>query len=254
MFNQKMRRLHKIFSQTLFFAQAGLLMLRRNHSGLIAKLFTILAVTTLFLVNASHAELKGGYQLNKNRQKLDLYYADDQHIRADLDNKGQLVMKGADIWLLKRQGEQWLAVNADQVGGLLKAAQTQHPVQKLEPVSLRATDRSEVVAGYKGRVYIATSGDKTSELVLTDNLEVLALTSGWRKLAVKVGEHLDAEQAEQLQQVLNTLPAKGMGGLLREGDNLILVAVDNKITAVDADFPANTQMLKLPKLQLPNFN
>lgn len=229
-------------------------MLRRKRSHFIAKLFITLTATTLFLASASHAELKGGYQLNKNRQKLDLYYADDQHIRADLDNKGQLVMKGADIWLLKRQGEQWLAVNADQVGGLLKAAQANHPAPKLEPVSLRATDRSEVVAGYKGRVYIATSGDKTSELVLSDDAEVLALTSGWRKLALKVGEHLDPEQAEQLQQVLNTLPTKGMGGLLREGDNLVLVAVDNKIKAADADFPANTQMLKLPKLQLPNFN
>lgn len=229
-------------------------MLRRHRPHPIAKLLTTLAVTAVFLTNAAHAELKGSYQLNKNRQKIDLYFADDQHIRADLDNKGQLVMKGADIWLLKRQGEQWLAVNADQVGGLLKAAQAEHPVSKLEPISLRATDRSEVVAGYKGRIYIATSGDKTTELVLSDNPEVLALTSGWRKLAVKVGEHLGAEQAAQLQQVLDSLPAKGMGGLLREGDNLTLAAVDNKIKATEADFPANTQMLKLPKFQLPNFN
>jgi hypothetical protein len=224
-------------------------MLRRNRLYLAAMFFT-----ALFLANTSHAELKGSYQLKSGRQKLDLYYANDQHMRADLDNKGQLVMKDTEVWLLKRQSDQWLAVDADQVGGLLKAAQASHPMPKLEPVTLHATGRSEVIAGYSGRVFEATSGDKTSELVLSDNAEVLALTSGWRKLALKLSENLGAEQAEQLQQILNTLPTRGMGGLLRAGDDLILVAIDNKAKASDADFPANTQIVKLPKFQLPSFN
>ena len=175
-------------------------------------------------------------------------------MRANLDNKSQIVMKGSEVYLLKRQGDQWLAVNADQIGSLLKAAQASHPVPTLEPISLRATERSETVAGYSGRIYEATSGDKTSELTLSDNTQVLALTNGWRRLALKLGESLGAEQAAKLQQVLNTLPVRGMGGLLREGDQLTLVAVDTKANAADADFPVNTQMLELPKFKLPDFN
>jgi hypothetical protein len=208
----------------------------------------------LFLASASHAQLKGSYQLNNGKQKLDLYYVDDQHMRADLDQKNQIVMKGSEVWLLQKQGEQWLAMNADQVGPLLKAAQAKHQIPKLEPVSLRATERKETVAGFPGRIYQATSGENTSDVTLSDNAQVLALTNGWRKLALKLSENLGAEQAAQLQQVLNTLPTQGMGGLLRQGDQLTLLSVDNKIKAADADFPAATKVIELPKFQLPDFN
>ncbi|HSB95808.1 MAG TPA: hypothetical protein VLC91_05145 [Spongiibacteraceae bacterium] len=211
-------------------------------------------LTTLLFASASHAELKGSYQLNKGKQKLDLYYIDDRHMRADLDQKSQIVMKGNEVWVLKKQGEQWLAMNADQVGMLLKAAQTKHPLPNLEPVTLRATERSESVAGFPGRIYQATSGEHTGEVTLSDNAQVLALTNGWRKLALKLSENLGAEQAAQLQQVLNTLPTQGMGGLLRQDDQLVLLAVDNKIKAADADFPADTKVIELPKFQLPDFN
>jgi hypothetical protein len=204
--------------------------------------------------HTARAELKGSYQLNGGKQTLDLYYANDRRMRADLDHQNQLVMKDAAIWLLQRQGEQWLAVDSDRVSGLLKAVQAKHPTPKLGPIALRATERREVVAGYPGRVYQATRGDQTSEVVLSDNPEVLALTNGWRKLTLKLAESLGAAQAEQLQQVLDTLPAQGMGGLLREGDHLLLVAVDAKASAGGADFPAQTKMLELPKFQLPNFN
>ncbi len=229
-------------------------MLKRNRLSIIATLLATTLLTSTLLASAAHADLKGSYKLNGGKQQLDLYYANDRQMRADLDNKNQLVMKGAAVWVLQRQGEQWLAVNADQMGGLLKAMQAKHPVPAPGPISLRATERREVVAGYPGRVYEATRGDIISELVLSDHPEVLALTNGWRKLALKLGENLGAEQAEQLQQVLNTLPTTGMGGLLREGDQLLLVAVDAKAKANAADFPANTKMLELPKLQLPAFN
>jgi hypothetical protein len=211
-------------------------------------------LTTLFFASASHAELKGSYQLNDGKQKLDLYYVDDQHMRADLDHKTQIVMKGTEVWLLKKQGEQWLAMNADQVGTLLKAAQAKHTIPTLQPVTLRATERSETVAGFSGRIYQATSGENTSDVTLTDNAQVLALTNGWRKLALKLSENLGAEQAAQLQQVLNTLPTHGMGGLLRQADQLVLLAVDNKIKPADADFPVDTKIIELPKFQLPDFN
>lgn len=215
-------------------------------------------ISTLFVASlvsgAVHADIKGTYALDSGKRKLDLYYVDDQHMRANLDDKNQIVMKGADVWILQRQGEQWLAVNADQLGLLLKAAKGRHNVPAMEPVTLKATARRETVAGFPGQIFEATSGDKTGDVTLSDNAQVLALTNGWRKLALKLSEYLGAEQSAQLQQVLNTLPTKGVGGLLRQGDQLTLVAVDNRVKAADADFPADTRMMDLPKLQLPDFN
>jgi hypothetical protein len=223
--------------------------MRKPHRRLLS-----LLAAALLCSGAAHAELKGSYALDSGRQKLDLYYLDDQHMRANLDNENQIVMKGKDVWILKRQGDQWLAIHADQVGALLKATKGKHRIPDLEPVTLQATERRETVAGFPGRIFEARSGDKSGDVTLSDNSQVLALTNGWRKLALKLSEYLGAEQSAQLQQVLNSLPTNGMGGLLRQGDQLALLAVDTKVQAADADFPAATRMVELPKLQLPDFN
>lgn len=213
-----------------------------------------LLAAALLCSGGVHAELKGSYALDSGRQKLDLYYVDDQHMRANLDDENQIVMKGAEVWLLKRQGSQWLAIPADQVGALLKATKGKHKIPTLEPVTLKATERRETVAGFPGHIFEARSGDKSGDVTLSDNSQVLALTNGWRKLALKLSEYLGAEQSAQLQQVLDTLPTSGMGGLLRQGDQLALLGVDTKVKASDADFPADTRVVELPKLQLPDFN
>ena len=217
------------------------------------RLLALLAAA--LLCSGAHAQLKGSYVLDSARHKLDLYYVDEQHMRASFDDEHQIVMKGKEVWVLKRQGgTEWLAVPADQVGALLKAAKGKHRIPELQPVTLKATERRETVAGFPGRVFEAQSGERSGNVTLSDNPQVLALTNGWRKLALKLSEYLGAEQSAQLQQVLNTLPTSGFGGLLRQDDQLALVALDTKVKPADADFPPNTRMLELPKFQLPDFN
>lgn len=216
------------------------------------RLFTLLAAA--LLCSGAHAQLKGSYELDSGRHKLDLYYVDDLHMRANLDDEHQIVMKGKDVWVLKRQGTEWLAVPADQVGALLKMAKGKQRIPDIEPVTLKATERRETVAGFPGRIFEARSGERSGNVTLSDNAQVLALTNGWRKLALKLSDYVGAEQAAQLQQVLNTLPANGMGGLLRQDDQLTLLAIDQKVKPADADFPPATKMIELPKIQLPDFN
>lgn len=222
--------------------------MQKTHRRLLATL-----AAALFASGIAHADLKGSYTLDSGKRKLDLYYADDQHMRANIDDEHQIVMQGSEVWILKRQGSEWLALNADQVGPLLKAAKGKHAIPTLEPVTLTPTDRRETVAGFPGRIYDAKSGDRQGDVTLTDNANVLALTNGWRKLALKLSEYVGPEQAAQLQQVLNTLPTQGMGGLLRQGDQLALTAIDTKIRPADAGMPADTRVVDLPKLQLPDF-
>jgi len=201
------------------------------------------------LASTGHADLKGSYQLHKGKQ-LELFYRDDQHLRASVDDDKQLVVKGSDTWILKRQDDKWMALNAESLGSLLRSVAKDH-AQEIGPTELHATGRKETVAGYVGEVYEFSNGDKKYELVLTDNAEVLALTNAWRQLAQKLAANIGRQEAQRLQAALNAIPQKGKGGLLRQGDNLTLVAID-KTKNSDVDFPANTQVVQLPQLPLPH--
>ncbi len=202
------------------------------------------------LASAGHAELKGSYQLQKGKQ-VDLFYRDDKHMRASVDDDKQLIVKGGDTWILKRQDEKWLAVNAEGVGGLLRALSKNHS-EELGEVKLSPLGRKETVAGYSGDVYELSNGDKKYEVVLTDNPDVLALTNAWRLMAQKIAQNLGQKEAQRLQQALNTIPRQGKGGLLRQGDNLKLVAIDKHVSNADVDFPQDTQVMQMPQFSLPH--
>lgn len=214
-------------------------------------IFRFIFLMTLTFTLPAYAELKATYHLHQTKQTLDLYYLDDNHLRANYADQQQLVLKGSESWLLHKQNGQWLAVDANQAAALLKAARGEEIKTPTGAVQLRDTGRKETVAGYKGQVFELTVGDDKSEIVLTDNPEVLALTNGWRTLALKLSSSLGAEQSAQLQQALAKIPRNGVGGLLRQGNDLTLVAVEKRVDARDVDFPANTQVL--PKLQIPGF-
>ncbi|MFT3928891.1 MAG: hypothetical protein QM709_01235 [Spongiibacteraceae bacterium] len=197
------------------------------------------------------AELKATYRLQQTKQSLDLYYLDDNHLRANYADQQQLLLKGTDSWLLHRQNGQWFAVDANQAGALLKAARGDEIKVPSDEVQLRDTGRKETVAGYQGRVYTLSAGDQTTEVVLTDHPDILALTNGWRTLAIKLSSSLGAEQSAQLQRLLAKIPRTGVGGLLRQGNDLALVTVEQRSGARDIDFPPNTQVL--PTLRIPGF-
>ena len=199
----------------------------------------------------AHAELKGSYRIDKNKT-LDLYYLNDQNMRVNGAGQNQLVLKNSQSWLLQRQGDQWLGVDADQAAAVLKSTRSAELQKDIGPIELRDTGRSETVAGYKGKVFELIAGDQRYEIVLTDNPDVLALTNGWRKLALKLSQSLGAEQTAKLQTALSKIPERGMGGLLRQDQQLVLTAIDKNVKPADVDMPPNTQLL--PKFQIPGLN
>jgi hypothetical protein len=211
-----------------------------------------LVLAAALLAGGAHAELKGTYQLHDGKQ-LDLYYRDDQHMRASVGDDKQLVLKGAETWVLKRQDGQWLALNVNGMGGLLRAfaKPATDAASNAAPVQLRDLGRQETVAGYSGEVYELSSGDKKYEVVLSDHPDVLALTNGWRHMALKIAENLGQKDAQRLQQALDAIPSKGRGGLLRQGDNLKLVAIDKNAKSTDVELPPDTKIMTLPQLSLP---
>jgi|GEM_PF-3552075 len=202
------------------------------------------------LATAASADLKGNYQLQKGNH-LDLTYHDDKHMRANIDDDRQLLVKGDEIWMLKRQDEKkWIGINTTAWGGLLQAVKGQTE-ENIGPVQLRSLGRKETVAGYQGEVFELSSGDKKYEVVLSDNPDVLALTNAWRLMAQNIAQKLGQKEAQRLQQALDNIPREGKGGLLRQGDNLTLVSIDKNVKG-DIDLPPDTKVMDIPKFARPH--
>src|SRR5690606_21399964 len=174
-----------------------------------------LALALLAAALPAQADLKGTYALPKAKS-LTLSVRDDRHMLAAVGDDKRLLLQGGDTWVLKRQGEGWLALNANNAGGLLAALQKKHePKMPAGPLQLRALNRKETVAGYTGEVFELSDGQDSHEVVLTDHPDVLALTNAWRTMAKRVAQHLDQRNIERLQQALAAIPQKGKRGLLR---------------------------------------
>lgn len=193
------------------------------------------------------ADLKGTYQLKKEKT-LALSYRDDRRMLAAVGDDQRLLLKDGETWALKKQGDNWMALNANNAAGLLAALRKKSSSDETPagPIQLRPLNRQETVAGYTGDVFELSDGKRTYEVVLTDNPDVLALTNAWRTMASQVAQHLDQRDIERLQQALAAIPQKGKGGLLRQGDNLKLSGIDKKVSAADFDLPPGTQTLNLP--------
>ncbi len=207
-------------------------------------------IFALLAAGPTHADLKGTYQLKKDKP-LALSFRDNRHMLAAVGNDKRLLMKGDETWVMTLQGNNWLAVDANSAAGLLAVLRKKHDADlPTGPMQLRSLNRTEQVAGYTGEVFELSDGSKQYEVVLTDNPDVLALTNAWRSIAARVAQHLEQRDIERLQQALAVIPQQGKGGLLRQGDGLKLTAIDKKVSAADFDFPAGTQKMQLP-MSLP---
>ena len=157
-------------------------------------------VLALLAAVPAHADLKGAYQLQKDKP-LALSFRDDRHMLVAVGADKRLLMKGDETWVLKRQGDNWLAIDANSAAGLLAALRKKHDAEiPTGPVELRSLNRSETVAGYTGEVFELSDGNKCYEVVLTDNADVLALTNAWRKVFLS-----RVNMADFLQTVLSVV-------------------------------------------------
>lgn len=205
-------------------------------------------VMTVVMAASAVAEIKGTYRTGDGRQ-MELFYRSPQQIRVTLGDDSQLVVKNGKTWMLTRQGGQWMALDAAQMGKVMAAVGKPAAVPNLEAseVSLRPLDRKETVAGYEGEVWELVDGNERHEVVLTNHADIRTLTDGWRQIATKLAQQFGVEDVAKIEQALEALPNQ-QTGLLRQGDNLVLTSIDKGISAADVDFPAGTQTMEMPSI------
>lgn len=203
---------------------------------------------TLLLAATATAGIKGSYRTGDGQQ-MDLYYVGPQQIRVTLGPDAQLVVKQGRTWMLNRQGSQWMALDAAQMGGVMAAIGKQANVTQFEPgdISLKPLGRKETVAGFEGEVWELDDGKERHEVVLSNHADVRALTEGWRQIATRLAKQLGIDDVQKVDQALRALPDQ-QTGLLRQGNNLVLTGIDKNVSPADVDFPAGTQMMEIPKI------
>lgn len=209
-----------------------------------------LLVAILVCAVAAHADIKGTYRF-QDGQQMELFYRNPEQIRMTIGSDAQLVVKNGKSWMLTRQAGQWLALDAAQMGSVMQAmgqqASSPSPAGDSGEITVRSLDRKEMVAGYEGEVWEISDGRDRYEVVLSEHPDVRALTEGWRQMADKLTQNLSVADTRHLQEALQALPGEKTG-LLRQGNNLVLLGVDKQVSPADVDFPPGTQKMEMPSI------
>ena len=104
-----------------------------------------------------------------------------------------------------------------------------------EVLDMKDTGRTEVVAGFKGKVYEVTakskSGTKSEEVVFSSDPAVRAYSDAWMNAGKTMEQVL--QQGKSSSNDLNDYMAKHKLGLLRYGKEFRVVSIDGKKPSAD---------------------
>ncbi len=166
--------------------------------------------------------------------RLQVEYRDGANFRVGMDaGNYQLMLDGrlyavaqGQVIDIEKVTRQIRAVGADTfLAGLLGNATSDVPTD----VSMRPLGRRETVAGHDGEVYEAvartSNGEQRAELVVSDDPQLKAVQDALLKVARDTVSAVGADAsvyARPLQQV----EQQGLGGVLRYGEELRLVSLE----------------------------
>lgn len=189
-------------------------------------LFLLLMV---LLSSTALADLKGTFSI-PGQAAMTIYYLDDEHIRVDSPKQGFLLVSGDKVYTVVNQGGMRIAIDMAQMGQMIKDFQDQSQDQKKSTktpdAEIVATDRRETVAGYDGIVHRVTVDGVTSEAVLTDDKDVVALTQGFLNAINRLGQSVNPGLGLDIDDMLAKVRETGYPGILRQEQGFELKSVE----------------------------
>lgn len=172
-------------------------------------------------------------------------YLDNQTLRMNLPNQKQggsyMLIKGNKVYTVTNINNSPMVMDLGSMSKMAAAFggddgqdQTTGPLN-YEVLSMKATGKTETVAGFKGKVYMVTAkdanGTHSEEIVLSSDPKVLAYSDAWRE-AGKTMEQVLASGMES-DNDLNHYMEKNKLGLLRYGKQYQVVSIDTGKPAAD---------------------
>lgn len=189
------------------------------------------------LISKNEPMQVGGKSIGGGSSTMTLTWQDASTMRMDMDEKGDaaIIKRDGKTYSISRSNGETQVMDMSAMMKMMQAmggeaAQTQNPFGGIN--SIKATGKTETVAGIKGRVYHMTwtnpGGSRESgDAVLTDDPLVVEMT---RAYLGSMSGMTDADTAANWE---DALPGKDRG-LLRMGDQMRVDSISR------ADPPAST--------------
>jgi hypothetical protein len=202
----------------------------------------ILSGLLLIVTSVSHADIIARYAMGK--EILVLSYRDARHIRVDSGAKGYSIINGDQATAIINQGNAQVVMDVDQVGGMLAGIQEGQniAIPDSTTVTLVATGEFSDIAGFKGRVYKATDGLNETQLVLTDNAQVMTASDGLRHFFRRFATAMRNDRGSKLLALEHAFKDQSDRGVLYVQGGFKLLSIsqgqrpDNYYTAPPAGF------------------
>ncbi len=197
----------------------------------------------------------------QNSNPLKLSYRDDSHIRMESSPDGYLLITDGKTYSLNRQDDRWNAIDMDQMSGMLANFRPgnkdlpQDDTQS-QTFQLKDTGKTEVVAGYQGRIYLVEEEQSDGslrevEIVMSTHADIRKLNQGWMALSANMSKIVGEDIANDLNQAYSEMHKEKYGGLLRYSDNFKLVKLEKKSLSEDYfKLPQGVNMLQMPKMSI----
>jgi hypothetical protein len=214
----------------------------------------IMATLLIFSGSAWASDIVATWE-NHSGTSMQLSYRDDHHIRMDTSNDAYMLVSGDKVYMVTNQDGQWKALDMNKMAGIVHGYD--HQAAKSIASSdiirkLKNTGRTEKVAGYTGKVFLAQYKDdngqmQQEEVVLSNAPDIIRINQGWAALYARMGQTMGQETYKAMQSTLKESQKAGYGGLLRYSDDFKLHSV-KKTTLNDGYFllPAGTAIIQTP--------
>ncbi len=192
---------------------------------------------------------------------LKLSYRDDSHIRLEISPDGYLLLLDGKTYSLNRDDNQWNAIDMDQMSGMLaglrEAGKEISPEEaQTEAIALKDSGKTEVVAGYKGKVYLMEEEQSDGslrevEVVMSTHADIKKVNQGWMALSTNMSKIVGEDIAQDLEEAYSEMRKEKYGGLLRYSDGFKLVSVEKKSLSEDYfKLPKGVKMIQMPKMSI----
>jgi hypothetical protein len=205
----------------------------------------------LFFSAAALADISATYRVGGDHS-MTVSVRDDRTVRMDVAKDTFMLLKGGKTYSVRRDGKRWVAMDLAQMQKMFDGI-SGIPADDVDDeggdINFRDTGRSETVAGYRGKVYEVVGDDgQRTEMVLTDNRDIMAITRGMGNLGMQSASNMSGEAAPGMDLLSSMFP-DGNGGMLRQGRDMVLVSIDKTSKPAGFfDLPPGTVMESMPAM------
>ena len=195
------------------------------------------------------AQVKSG----DGKATMTIEYKDQTKVRMNVpdDDKGYMLVSGGNAYTVADIQGQTMVMDMRKMARMAKSmgAQTddEDDLFELELVEIKDTGQTEQIAGYKGHVHQMKwrdrDGEHTSEVVLSDNPEVVDFSNSWMYMAETMAKVI-AEKGLNKNSIGEYL-RKNNQGILRLGDEFVVISIKSgSLPAARFEVPKST--FKMP--------